>query len=85
MVLQDILRDTEDHDLAPAISHFLNCLFGNCQAVTGKGVANTSQSKTLKKVNKFSFFTHIYSQLARVFSLGFLGWQSSCCFGAWIQ
>ncbi|KAM7512311.1 hypothetical protein LguiB_011186 [Lonicera macranthoides] len=48
-ILKDIMRDTEDHDLAPAISHFLNCLFGNCQAVAGKAVANTSQSKTLKK------------------------------------
>lgn len=61
MVLQDIMSDTEDHDLAPAISHFLNCLFGNCQAVAGKGVANTSQSKALKKVNKLSFLTHIYT------------------------
>lgn len=47
--LKDFLRDTEDHDLGPSISHFLNCFFGNCHAVSGKGVANSTQSKTQKK------------------------------------
>ncbi|KAK7243605.1 hypothetical protein RIF29_38411 [Crotalaria pallida] len=48
-VIKDLLRDTEDHDLAPAVSHFLNCLFGNCQSPGGKPIANTTQSKTPKK------------------------------------
>lgn len=48
-VIKDLLRDTEDHDLAPAISHFLNCLFGNCQAFGGKLITNLTQSRTTKK------------------------------------
>lgn len=47
---QDVLRDTEDHDLAPAICHLFNCLFGNCQAPGGKVIANGTQSRTPKKV-----------------------------------
>ncbi|RDX61659.1 Clustered mitochondria protein, partial [Mucuna pruriens] len=35
-IIKDLLRETEDHDLAPAVSHFLNCLFGSCQAPSGK-------------------------------------------------
>ncbi|GLU00239.1 hypothetical protein SLE2022_176190 [Rubroshorea leprosula] len=46
-ILKDVLRDTEDHDLGPTISHFLNCYFGNCQAVGVK--TTTMQSKTPKK------------------------------------
>ncbi|KAK7401524.1 hypothetical protein VNO78_13070 [Psophocarpus tetragonolobus] len=48
-VFKDLLRETEDHDLAPAVSHFLNCLFGSCQAPSGKVIANSTQSKTPKK------------------------------------
>ncbi|RHN66156.1 putative clustered mitochondria protein [Medicago truncatula] len=48
-VIKDLLRETEDHDLSPAISHFLNCLFGNCQAFGGKLVTNLTQSRTTKK------------------------------------
>ncbi|KAI4333165.1 hypothetical protein L6164_018005 [Bauhinia variegata] len=48
-IIKDILRDTEDHDLAPAISHFLNCLFGICQALSGKVTANGFQSRAPKK------------------------------------
>ncbi|CAL0310303.1 unnamed protein product [Lupinus luteus] len=50
-VIKDLLRDTEDHDLAPAVSHFLNCLFGNCQAPGGKAIASTTQSRNPKKAN----------------------------------
>ncbi|XP_019425362.1 PREDICTED: clustered mitochondria protein-like isoform X3 [Lupinus angustifolius] len=50
-VIKNLLRDTEDHDLAPAVSHFLNCLFGNCQAPGGKAIASTTQSRTPKKEN----------------------------------
>lgn len=48
--MQDILRDTEDHDLAHAISHFFNCFLGEVQAVSAKGVVNSSHSKLQKKV-----------------------------------
>ncbi|CAI8596196.1 unnamed protein product [Vicia faba] len=48
-VIKDLLRDTEDHDLAAAISHFLNCLFGSCHAFGGKLITNLTQSKTPKK------------------------------------
>ncbi|KAF5752678.1 hypothetical protein HS088_TW01G00594 [Tripterygium wilfordii] len=43
--LKDVLRDTEDHDLGPAISHFFNCLFGHCQA----GSINCIQPRSQKK------------------------------------
>lgn len=48
-ILKDALRETEDHDLGPAISHFFNCLFGSCQAVATKGAASSTQSRTPKK------------------------------------
>ncbi|TKY49558.1 Clustered mitochondria protein [Spatholobus suberectus] len=48
-IIKDLLRETEDHDLAPALSHFLNCLFGSCQAPSGKVTATSTQSKTPKK------------------------------------
>ncbi|KAI3444967.1 hypothetical protein Pfo_001632 [Paulownia fortunei] len=47
---KDMLRDTEDHDLGHVISHFFNCFLGKVQAVSAKGVANSSQSKTQKKL-----------------------------------
>ncbi|KAL0429300.1 UNVERIFIED_CONTAM: Clustered mitochondria protein [Sesamum radiatum] len=48
-IIKDILRDTEDHDLGLALSHFFNCFVGKVQAVSAKGVANNSHSKTQKK------------------------------------
>ncbi|XP_076893132.1 clustered mitochondria protein-like [Bidens hawaiensis] len=48
-ILKDMLRDTADHDIGHAIAHFLNCLFGDCQTASGKGVTNNSQSKNQKK------------------------------------
>lgn len=52
VVLQDILRDTADHDIGHAIAHFFNCLFGDGQTASGKGVGNSnSQFKNQKKVN----------------------------------
>ncbi|KAH1106720.1 hypothetical protein J1N35_010488 [Gossypium stocksii] len=47
-ILKDVLRDTEDHDLGPAISHFLSCFFGSCQSVAAK-LTSSSQSKNHKK------------------------------------
>ncbi|XP_076904447.1 clustered mitochondria protein-like [Bidens hawaiensis] len=48
-ILKDMLRDTADHDIGHAIAHFLNCLFGDCQTASGKGVNNNVQSKNQKK------------------------------------
>ncbi|KAL3832912.1 hypothetical protein ACJIZ3_007648 [Penstemon smallii] len=50
-IVKDILRDTEDHDIGHAISHFLNCLLGKVNVVSAKGHTNSSQSKNLKKVH----------------------------------
>lgn len=49
LAMQDILRETEDHDLGSAISHFLNCFFGSCQAVGAK-LTSSIQAKSQKKV-----------------------------------
>ncbi|KAA8520267.1 hypothetical protein F0562_014523 [Nyssa sinensis] len=48
-ILKDVLRDSEDHDIGAAISHFFNCFFGNCQGVSAKGRGNSEQSRTQKK------------------------------------
>ncbi|KAK7317301.1 hypothetical protein RJT34_01403 [Clitoria ternatea] len=48
-IINDIVRDTEDHDVAPAISHLFNCLFGSCQAPRRKAIANGTQSRTPKR------------------------------------
>ncbi|XP_048329363.2 clustered mitochondria protein isoform X1 [Ziziphus jujuba] len=48
-IFKAVLRDTEDHDLGPAISHFFNCFFGSCSAVASKVSANSVQSRTPKK------------------------------------
>ncbi|KAF9665748.1 hypothetical protein SADUNF_Sadunf16G0156000 [Salix dunnii] len=48
-LLKDLLRDTDDNDLGPAISHFFNCFFGSCQAVGVKVSTNSSPSRATKK------------------------------------
>uniref|UniRef100_A0A6N2MR41 Clu domain-containing protein n=1 Tax=Salix viminalis TaxID=40686 RepID=A0A6N2MR41_SALVM len=48
-LLKDLLRDTDDSDLGPAISHFFNCFFGSCQAVGVKVSTNSSPSRATKK------------------------------------
>ncbi|XAR63419.1 hypothetical protein NMG60_11023342 [Bertholletia excelsa] len=48
-ILKDVLRESEDHDLGPTISHFFNCFLGNCQAPAVKGSCNIRQTKTQKK------------------------------------
>ncbi|KAH9710250.1 Clustered mitochondria protein [Citrus sinensis] len=45
----DVLRETEDHDLGPAIAHLFNCFFGSCQAVRGKVTASNVQSRNQMK------------------------------------
>ncbi|KAI3676675.1 hypothetical protein L1987_86287 [Smallanthus sonchifolius] len=50
-ILKDVLRDTADHDIGHAIAHFFNCLFGDGQTASGKGVGNnnSTQFKNQKK------------------------------------
>ncbi|KAI9402422.1 hypothetical protein POPTR_001G271200v4 [Populus trichocarpa] len=48
-LLKDLLRDTDDNHLGPAISHFYNCFFGSCQAVGLKVSTNNSPSRATKK------------------------------------
>lgn len=48
-IIKDILRESLDHDVGPAIAHFLNCFVGNILPVGTKGGANGAQSKGLKK------------------------------------
>ncbi|KAH6812998.1 tetratricopeptide repeat protein [Perilla frutescens var. frutescens] len=48
-VIKDALRDTEDHDIGQAISHFFNCFVGKVQAVSAKGAANSTHTKNHKK------------------------------------
>nr|XP_029116585.1 clustered mitochondria protein isoform X2 [Elaeis guineensis] len=48
-ILKDMLRESQDHDLGPAIAHFFNCFAGNISPVGTKGCTNNSQSKTQKK------------------------------------
>ncbi|KAI0488854.1 hypothetical protein KFK09_028693 [Dendrobium nobile] len=47
-ILKDELRETQDHDLSPTISHFFNCFFGHVSIET-KSNANNLQSKAQKK------------------------------------
>ncbi|KAK9748596.1 hypothetical protein RND81_02G069100 [Saponaria officinalis] len=49
-LLKNILRDTDDHELGPAISHFFNCFFGDFQAVPDKSSSNNVQRRSQKKV-----------------------------------
>ncbi|KAL6974080.1 hypothetical protein U1Q18_028262 [Sarracenia purpurea var. burkii] len=48
-ILKDVLRDSDDHDIGPAISHFFNCFFGKFQAAVVKGTPNGMQSRAHKK------------------------------------
>ncbi|KAL9262814.1 Clustered mitochondria protein-like protein, partial [Drosera capensis] len=45
-IFKDVLRDTEDHDIAPAISLFFNCFFGE---ITSKNTPATMPSRSHKK------------------------------------
>ncbi|KAJ8640877.1 hypothetical protein MRB53_017571 [Persea americana] len=48
-ILKDVLRDTQDHDLGPAVSHFFNCFLGQIILVGTKGSANNMQMRDNKK------------------------------------
>ncbi|KAM0876493.1 hypothetical protein ACQ4PT_036120 [Festuca glaucescens] len=47
-VVKEILRQSPDHNIAPAVAHFLNCFAGKVLAASTKGSAGSTQSKTQK-------------------------------------
>ncbi|XP_020579345.1 clustered mitochondria protein isoform X2 [Phalaenopsis equestris] len=47
-ILKDELRETQDHDLSPTISHIFNCLFGHV-SMEAKSSASSPQLKAQKK------------------------------------
>ncbi|KAL0410704.1 UNVERIFIED_CONTAM: Clustered mitochondria protein [Sesamum latifolium] len=50
-IVKDVLRDTADHDLGHAISHFFNCFVGKVHAVSTRGATTSAHSKNQKKVH----------------------------------
>ncbi|WOL12357.1 clustered mitochondria protein-like [Canna indica] len=50
-ILQDFLRETEDHNVGSAITHFLNCFVGNVLPVGSKGSSDNMQKKNQKKAH----------------------------------
>ena len=68
--MQDALRESEDHDIGPALSHFFNCFFGNCQAAAVKVTPNGMQSKAQKKVHTV-LLSYSYSLFSLKFTLSF--------------
>ncbi|KAG8363575.1 hypothetical protein BUALT_Bualt19G0036700 [Buddleja alternifolia] len=50
-IIKDAVRDTEDHNIGHAISHFFNCFLGKVQAVPPKGIGNSTQSKNPRKAH----------------------------------
>ncbi|KAF0935157.1 hypothetical protein E2562_030438 [Oryza meyeriana var. granulata] len=51
-VVKEILRQSPDHDIGPAIAHFLNCFIGNVLAPSTKGSVDSTHSKIQKKSTK---------------------------------
>ncbi|XP_052142350.1 clustered mitochondria protein isoform X2 [Oryza glaberrima] len=47
-VVKEILRQSADHDIGPAIAHFLNCFIGNVLAPSTKGSVDSTDTKTQK-------------------------------------
>ncbi|KAG8072136.1 hypothetical protein GUJ93_ZPchr0006g40761 [Zizania palustris] len=47
-VVKEILRQSPDHDIGPAISHFLNCFIGNILSASTKGSVDGAHSKVQK-------------------------------------
>ncbi|KAF8643089.1 hypothetical protein HU200_066961 [Digitaria exilis] len=47
-VIKEILRQSPDHDIGPAIAHFLNCFVGKVLGASTKGSLGHTQSKTPK-------------------------------------
>lgn len=50
MAFQDVVRDTDDHELGPSVAHFFNCFFGNSPVVSEKSSSGNLQRRSQKKV-----------------------------------
>ncbi|XP_010695371.2 clustered mitochondria protein [Beta vulgaris subsp. vulgaris] len=48
-LLKDIVRDTDDHELGPSVTHFFNCFFGNSQVVSEKSSGSNFLRRSQKK------------------------------------
>ncbi|KAF5186876.1 Clustered mitochondria protein [Thalictrum thalictroides] len=68
-ILKDVLRDSQDHDLGPAVSHFFNCFYGHIQPLGTKGATNSTQSRSQKK-------DHVANQLSNKSSKTQTRWKS---------
>ncbi|XP_065003313.1 clustered mitochondria protein isoform X4 [Musa acuminata AAA Group] len=51
-ILKDLLRESEDHDLGPAITHFFNCFTGHVSPVGAEDSSDNIQSKAQKKAEE---------------------------------
>lgn len=47
------MRDTDDHELGPSVTHFFNCFFGNSQVVSEKSSGSNFLRRSQKKVSIF--------------------------------
>jgi hypothetical protein len=45
---KEILRQSPDHDVGPAIAHFLNCFLGKTLSASTKGSVGSTQSENRK-------------------------------------
>ncbi|KAG0449031.1 hypothetical protein HPP92_027514 [Vanilla planifolia] len=70
-ILKEELRDTQDHDIAPTISHFFNCFFGNVTLGT-KVSLSSLPSKAQKK-------DQVYHRFPQKYGKGHIRWNHSGC------
>ncbi|XP_020265278.1 clustered mitochondria protein-like [Asparagus officinalis] len=70
-ILKDTLRDSQDHDLGPAISHFFNCFIGNVLPASEKSIADNLQQKPQKK-------DHSNFPSSRKSNKGKIKWSNGC-------
>ncbi|MQL94255.1 hypothetical protein Taro_026906 [Colocasia esculenta] len=57
-IFKDILRESQDHELGSAISHFLNCFLGTVSYADSKARGSNIQLKTQKKEQGRSHLPH---------------------------
>ncbi|XP_078166356.1 tetratricopeptide repeat (TPR)-containing protein isoform X2 [Carex rostrata] len=85
-VVKDLLRATDDHDVGPAVAHFINCLMGDVQPTSVKG--SSVQSKSHKKGHELQTSKSIRGSTRRAhggqaFTKGSVSYTSLTSDGAW--
>ncbi|KAK1282554.1 Clustered mitochondria protein [Acorus calamus] len=78
-ILKDVLRESQDHDLGPAISHFLNCLVGHNSSGGAKNGPNNMQWRAPKK---FSLPEDARSRVRKVSAIRNLCLKVGICIAA---